>query len=306
MSKLNSESKSEKNNEIDLEASNQFTLKGDDDTQYDAMLIESNKKSSLRSCSHRSIKILNLSDFSFCGTDHKIKLEEIDFNGNNNEEKENIINSPNHISIIPRDRNSNTLFIKFTKLSNSSSKRLNKSSISIKEIKESIKEINIQSEDAGHNSKVSKDSEKELIITSNNISEKENDNSIESIHSANEINKKMEIDLNSIVSESNKDNEIKENSDNDKDKDKDIFSSNQESNNIELNSIISDENKNFSNVNDKDKDIIPFNQDSNNNEIISITSDENKNISNDNDKDNTHMDVELIINEKNNNIIQNN
>ena len=44
MSKLNSESKSEKNNEIDLEASNQFTLKGDDDTQYDAMLIESNKK----------------------------------------------------------------------------------------------------------------------------------------------------------------------------------------------------------------------------------------------------------------------
>ena len=89
----NSESKIDKIH-LDLEASNQFTLKGDDDIQIDQnqfsgskIEIESNKKSNVRSNSRRSIKILNLTDFSFRSNEDRFINEEVFYNINKSEEK---------------------------------------------------------------------------------------------------------------------------------------------------------------------------------------------------------------------------
>ena len=124
MSKYNSSDS--KAGEINLAESNQFTLKGNDDIyeiysspRLDSykLNVESNKKISTRSNSRRSIKISNLTNFSFRkynSDDQEMKNEDkINITDNNNFKKVNIIpvqgksNSIVKITLTKTKKNSN-------------------------------------------------------------------------------------------------------------------------------------------------------------------------------------------------------
>ena len=134
MSKYNnSDKKNEKVNEIDLEASNQFTLKGEDDIQYEQsspklesnkIHIESNRKSNARSNSRRSIKINNLTNFSFCSSEHRNNSDDVENKENKIEEKKDFEDNFKKINIIQRERKCNTIVkITVTKTKENSSKK---------------------------------------------------------------------------------------------------------------------------------------------------------------------------------------
>ena len=111
---LNSDSKNEKLFDSNIETSNHFTFKGEEDEiiQFESLQLSSpkidldkNRKNNYRSNSQDSIKILNLTDFSFCDTEHKLKFFESDINGNNaSEAKKTLIDTFSKIKIIPFDK----------------------------------------------------------------------------------------------------------------------------------------------------------------------------------------------------------
>ena len=204
MSKYNinsPDSKSVKSNDFDLEASNQFTLKGEDE-QYEAfqssgskfdILSDKKSKSNNSNSSHHSIKILNLSEFSFCGNEHKFNIFENEINNENrNDVKRVIIEGLKKINIIPIEKNtSNVVKIRFTKAKTGSPKR-NKY-IAMNEIKECISEI--KSDDEKDVNEKDLNSLVENIISSEDIIE--TDNNIKT--NLYELNKKeIENMLNSI------------------------------------------------------------------------------------------------------------
>ena len=183
MSKYNinsSDSKSVKSNDFDLEASNQFTLKGEDE-QYEAfqssgskfdILSDKKSKSNNSNSSHHSIKILNLSEFSFCGNEHKFNFFENEINNENRSDvKRVIIEGLKKINIIPIEKNaSNVVKIRFTKAKTGSPKR-NKY-IAMNEIKECINEI--KSDDEKDANEKDLNSLVENIISSEDINETDN------------------------------------------------------------------------------------------------------------------------------------
>jgi hypothetical protein len=204
MSKYNinsPDSKSVKSNDFDLEASNQFTLKGEDE-QYEAfqssgskfdILSDKKSKSNNSNSSHHSIKILNLSEFSFCGSEHKFNIFENEINNENrNDVKRVIIEGLKKINIIPIEKNtSNVVKIRFTKAKTGSPKK-NKY-IAMNEIKECINEM--KSDDEKDANEKDLNSLVENIISSEDIIE--TDNNIKA--NLYELNKKeIENMLNSI------------------------------------------------------------------------------------------------------------
>ena len=112
MSKNNSEKI-----ESELEASNVFTLKGEDETQIEQSAkieIETNKKFQEPPYSQNEIIITNLSNYSFGIPEHEYSSE----NGEFNEPKKDLIGNfkKNKNSIIPKERKYDSVVkIKFTK-----------------------------------------------------------------------------------------------------------------------------------------------------------------------------------------------
>ena len=112
MSKNNSEKI-----ESELEASNVFTLKGEDETQIEQSAkieIETNKKCQEPPDSQNEIIITNLSNYSFGIPEHEYSSE----NGEFNEPKKDLIGNfkKNKNSIIPKERKYDSVVkIKFTK-----------------------------------------------------------------------------------------------------------------------------------------------------------------------------------------------
>ena len=199
-----SDSKLCKDNSTDLESSKVFSLKGDDDDiQIDQLQlskskleIESNKRFQLWLNSHRSIKIANLSEFSFCGTDHKLLFQESEIKEYKNDEDR--FNHFQKISIIPKERKSNSnndiVKITLTKATQSLSKKSKNYKNSLPEIKENENENERNFQSEGNillNSTIKKELNKTINDTNIiNISEKE----IENLMKSNEKDKTKEIE----------------------------------------------------------------------------------------------------------------
>ena len=91
--------------DFDLEASNAFTLKGEDETQIEQsskIEIETNRRPQRPTNSHRSIKINSLTNFSFGFSEHINEIED----GDINEIKRDLIGSfkKNKNNVIPNKR----------------------------------------------------------------------------------------------------------------------------------------------------------------------------------------------------------
>ena len=197
MSKCNSSDSKAGDN---LAESNQFTLKGDDEIyeiysspRLDSykVNVESNKKVSTRSNSRRSIKISNLTNFSFRkynSDDQEMKNEDkINITDNNNFQK---------VNIIPVQGKSNSIVkITLTKTKKSSNKKTNENNTILfpsNEIKEEINNIiNNKNEQI-----TNLNNEQNTIIktTNQNQEEKSDSNSNENI---NEKELENKIDKNS-------------------------------------------------------------------------------------------------------------
>ena len=124
MSKQNSE-----RFDFDLEASNTFTLKGEEETQMEQstkLEIETNKRHQKASNSHSSIIINNLTNYSFGFSEHLLNSEENDIN----ESKMDIIGTfkKNKSNMTPKSRKCDSVVkITLTKLRKSQkAKRLTK------------------------------------------------------------------------------------------------------------------------------------------------------------------------------------
>ena len=104
--------------DFDLEASNAFTLKGEEETQIDQSTrieIETNKKHQRATNSQRSIRINNLTNYSFGISESKLNDEENDIN----ETKIDLIGTfkKNKNNVIPKERKCDSVVkIKFTKM----------------------------------------------------------------------------------------------------------------------------------------------------------------------------------------------
>ena len=209
MSKCNSSDS--KAGEINLAESNQFTLKGDDEIYeiYSSprpdsykLNVESNKKINTRSSSRRSIKISNLTNFSF----RKYNSDDQEMK---NEDKINITDSNNFkkVNIIPVQGKSNSIVkITLTKTKKNSNKKTNESNKNLfpsNEIKEEINNIikNKNEQIANLNN------EQNTIIetTNQNQVEKSDSNSNENINDKELENK---IDKNSIGEEKSENRSI--------------------------------------------------------------------------------------------------
>ena len=117
MSKPNSE-----RFDIDLEASNAFTLKGEEENQMEMptrIEIETNKKNQRATNSHRSIKINNLTNYTFGICESKFNEEDsADINDNNIDIIGTFKKTKNNI--IPKERKCESIVkIKFTKMKKS-------------------------------------------------------------------------------------------------------------------------------------------------------------------------------------------
>ena len=117
MSKQNSE-----RYDFDLEASNAFTLKGEEETQIEQSTrieIETNKRHQKASNSHSSIVINNLTNYSFGFSEHKLNSEENDIN---NESKNDLIGTFQRTknNVTPKGRKCDSVVkIKVTKMKKS-------------------------------------------------------------------------------------------------------------------------------------------------------------------------------------------
>ena len=165
-------SKTDKSKDLDLEGSNQFTFKGEDDTYESFQLsgskidIQSDKKSrsNKSTSSHHSIKIRNLLEFSFCGNEHKFNLFDNEINSQNRDDvKRVMIEGLKKINILPMEKKCNNVVkIRFTKAKLNSPKSSKSKYMAMDEIKECINEIKSDEEREGN--------ENEINISSNNAS----------------------------------------------------------------------------------------------------------------------------------------
>ena len=267
MSKQNSE-----RFDFDLEASNTFTLKGEEETQIEQsskLDIETNKKHPKASNSHNShssIVINNLTNYSFGYSEHILNSEENDIN---NEAKLDIIGTfkKNKPRISPKSRKCDSVVkIQLTKIRKSkkaqrsskesqNSKKVDKEpNISDKAIENLIETSSINKDETSEENKMDvendiKTDEKEKEKEFNN-EEEIHDDIIEDINSANgesDMKQKEDIDVNN-VNNINIQEEIKDKSSDmfiEPEKNTNLFP--QEKEKIEENEVISQEN-NESNI----------------------------------------------------------
>ena len=294
MSKQNSE-----RYDFDLEASNAFTLKGEEETQIEQSTrieIETNKRHQKASNSHSSIVINNLTNYSFGFSEHKLNSEENDIN---NESKNDIIGSfqRNKNNITQKRKCDSVVKIKLTKMKKSKTV-VNTPRIETPNFKKVNKEVNLcdkEIENLNESSSVNKDegseeNKMELELIENKEENKENEfkkeeekesNMDESIHedfvhfgSENlEFDRKIKEYLN------NNDEIQKEN------KDKDI------SNDM----IIEPEKTDIFTQEIKEKNEIITEQKNENNIINEISK---MNLENDSKKEEKNKDIIIEINEK--------
>ena len=103
--------------DFDLEASNAFTLKGDEEAQMEfssKIEIENNKKHSRATNSHQSIKISNLTNYSF---GHKLINDESDNDNDSEIDNNDIIGTFKKNNILPKTRKCDSVVkIKLTKM----------------------------------------------------------------------------------------------------------------------------------------------------------------------------------------------
>ena len=178
MSKQNSE-----RYDFDLEASNAFTLKGEEETQIEQSTrieIETNKRHQKSSNSHSSIVINNLTNYSFGFSEHKLNSEENDIN---NESKNDIIGSfqRNKNNITQKRKCDSVVKIKLTKMKKS--KIVNTPRIETPNFKKVNKEVNLSDKEienliessSVNKDEVSEENKMELDLIENKEENKENE-----------------------------------------------------------------------------------------------------------------------------------
>ena len=193
--------------DFDLEASNAFTLKGEDETQIEQsskIEIETNRRPQRPTNSHRSIKINSLTNFSFGFSEHINEIED----GDINEIKRDLIGSfkKNKNNVIPNKRKCDSV-VKIKVLKNNEKNEEN-NAINIEDnetnnIKNNKEEITFDNDE----NKENKENEDNNIIEKEN-EENENNIKIKEDIIKEELGKKEEND---IKEEENKEETKEEN-----------------------------------------------------------------------------------------------
>ena len=207
--------------DFDLEASNAFTLKGEDETQIEQstkLEIETNKSHKKPSDSHSSIRIKNLTNFSFGICEHKfseendINEDELDIIGNFKKDKNKISTKERKCDSVVKiklTKNNKGKIIKVSKKEITNLKTINKDvNICDKELDNLIESTNMNNDEPSEENKMELENEEKKEEKAFNLEESIQEENILSNSENVESDKKIKEDFDTNVSHE----EIKDNS----------------------------------------------------------------------------------------------